>query len=30
MEITEKYEFLVSSVMQNSMLLQNGVGVFDC
>jgi hypothetical protein len=29
-EITGKYEFLVPSMMQNSMLLQNGVGVFGC
>jgi predicted O-linked N-acetylglucosamine transferase (SPINDLY family) len=30
MQITGKQEFLVSSVMQNSMLLQNDVGVFGC
>jgi len=30
MEITGKYEFLVSSMMQNSMLLQNDAEVFGC
>ena len=30
MENIGKYEFLVSSMMQNLMLLQKGVGVFGC
>jgi hypothetical protein len=29
-EITGKYGFLVPSLMQNSMILENGVGVFCC